>query len=635
MAKENQFSREATMLYGSYCGITLQLDGREAQAQTVRFDRGHAEFLFNNMILASGKRSKAGEFEFYQWRLTNTGSTPSPVVSNFKVFSIDLPCRGHHAPRLHGFKGGGNDSRFPPASAWQPWSYSHPTEGHPGPNITAQSAHGRSSNDDCPFFVLENMERTGGWIIALGWSGDWQLVMSRTGEAVRLQIGMQHLHARLLPGESILQPELLVARYQGTPKEAWSELRACIRDHFQPPLEGRPLRPVTCWDSYYGDQGKITEASIFEALEYSAETDLDYVVLDGGWTGGGEDGIFYSLLPHIGSWRPDPKRFKQGLKRVVAAAKQHKRKLGLWFDIENANSASLAIKEYPELFFGPCPPFGNHILRLDTTSGMDWAFETIARNVSAANAKWIRWDFNSDPQSVWHTQDKPYSSWLTDHRLGITECRYIENLYKVFDRLRERFPDLVIENCASGGRRIDLGLVRRSHCDWFSDHSQSEAIIRSMLHGAGQLFPTHRLNTSFAHVYLEPNRPVDWKKPLPASAYLSHFGGNFGMSDRLSAFGKAGRKELRRYTTLFKKVSACFEDEFYPFGDGRNLFEGPAGIAGIDRKSGAATAILFGQLKGRTFEELPSELNDLMKSQPLIADEGSNQFVASAIWSKI
>lgn len=623
---ETRSSEDARRLYALNCGISLQLDGNPVPGRPRRSSPGSTEVLFGRAILASAVRRPAGDFELYQWRLTNIGGHTSPVVSNFQVLAIDLPCRGHHAPRLHGFKGGGDDSRFPPAASWRPWSFCHPSEGLPWPHITAQSAHGRSSYDDAPFFVMENLERTGGWVIALGWSGDWQLRMSRQKENAHLEIGMKNLSTELLPGESILQPELLVGRYKGTPREAWAKLRAALRDHLQPCLEGRPLRPFTWWDSYYGDRGNITEASFLQTLKYCAETGLEYVVLDGGWTGGGEDGQFPSLLPHIGSWRPDPKKFRHGLKNVVETASKHQRKLGLWFEIESANPASIAAREYPELLFPVCPPSGNHLLRLDTSSGLEWAVETISRNVSATNAKWVRCDFNSDPQNVWRAYDAA-------RRQGITECRYIENLYKVYDLLRERFPDLLIENCASGGRRVDLGLVRRSHADWISDHSQSEAIIRSMIRSAGCLFPSHRLNSSFAHVHLEPNRPVDWKKPLPASAYLSHFGGNFGVSDRLASLGQAGRQEMKRYAALFQKVSSCFAGEFYAFGQNGDVSDGCSGIAGVDPESGAATAILFGLSKSSGFDELPSHLNDLMKAKPLVADVGSDQFVPAAIWS--
>ena len=58
----------------------------------------------------------------------------------------------------------------------------------------------------------------------------------------------------------------------------------------------------------------------------------------------------------------------------------------------------------------------------------------------------------------------------TEDRQGIAEIRYIMGLYRLWDALLEKFPHLLIDNCASGGRRIDIETLRRSILLWRSDY---------------------------------------------------------------------------------------------------------------------------------------------------------------------
>ena len=97
-----------------------------------------------------------------------------------------------------------------------------------------------------------------------------------------------------------------------------------------------------------------------------------------------------------------------------------------------------------------------------------------------------------------------------------------------------------------------------------------------------------------AHAFLEPNRGVDWRAPLPAAAYLSHFGGNFSTSDRLAPLTAEGRETLRRYVELFHRAAPCFAGEVFPVGHQADSLAGPTGIAGIDPATGRRAGVVFG-----------------------------------------
>lgn len=387
------------------------------------------------------------------------------------------------------------------------------------------------------------------------------------------------------------------------------------------------MRPVSFWDNYYGDRGQFFEKDANAEIPLAAEAGIEYFVLDGGWNGGGQDGEFPSLLPHIGTWQVSREKFPNGLAPLKELAARHGIKLGLWFDIERAHPASKAMREHPELFFADWDGGdGCRLMRLQDDQARDWAVETISEQVRLLDAKWLRLDMNINPADCWARQDAP-------GRRGATECRYVENLYGLYDALLKRFPDVALENCASGGRRIDLETIRRSHTDWISDHSQSEAVMRYHLHGACRWLPCNHLNTSMAHAYLEPNRPVNWREPLPASAYLSHFGGNFSVSDRILPLTPAARKTLRHYVELFRQTAACFAGECHPIGEQQATLAGPSGLAAFDPATGQRAVVLFGVAPAAAAGLVPEEYRALVSGKPIAGDAGTDQFTSAYLWS--
>ncbi len=358
-------------------------------------------------LLAEGRRQRRGDAVEWQWTLRNTGSEPTPPVTAFRPLSARFTCRGRFAPTLYGCRGGLDDACFPPVS-WSLWQKSIITEGLPSPWV-AHSAGGRSSNHDLPFFILENPDRSSGWFVGLGWSGDWDLRMERQAEEVSVHAGMTHLNLVLRPGEAFRQPSVLIGAYTGPASAGFRALRRYLRDEVQPRYLGEPVRPITCFNNYYGDRGNFDDQVFLREIPAAARLGIDYLVIDGGWTGGGDDARWDSVPPHIGNWhRPDPRKFPNGFGPVRQAAEAYGRGLGLWFDVEHAHPRSLALAEHPELFFtGQLDNNGCHLLRLDLDMGREWAFQSIANALRALGARYLKFDMNADPAPIWELNDLP------------------------------------------------------------------------------------------------------------------------------------------------------------------------------------------------------------------------------------
>ena len=108
------------------------------------------------------------------------------------------------------------------------------------------------------------------------------------------------------------------------------------------------------------------------------------------------------------------------------------------------------------------PDSKSKLLNLGNKDALNWLINCISDFIRNEGIDIYRQDFNMDPLSYWEKSD-PYL------RTGISEIRHIEGLYSFWDSLLVRFPNLIIDNCASGGRRIDLETISRSSPLWRTD----------------------------------------------------------------------------------------------------------------------------------------------------------------------
>jgi len=134
----------------------------------------------------------------------------------------------------------------------------------------------------------------------------------------------------------------------------------------------------------------------------------------------------------------------------------------LWFEPERAIYGTPLTRQHPEWFLGEKVEGSNVLFNLGLPEARKWLIDFISKFLADNNIDCYRQDFNFEPLPYWQNNDEP-------DRQGITEIRHIEGLYEFWDELLRRNPGLIIDNCASGGRRIDLETTSRSIPLWRSD----------------------------------------------------------------------------------------------------------------------------------------------------------------------
>jgi alpha-galactosidase len=391
------------------------------------------------------KRYPAAEWVL---ELQNNGSEDSQLIENIQALDVRLRTGYAHKPvHVHQLAGDvcGERSFLPVETELE--------AGHP---LALAPAGGRPSNGAFPFFNLQYGEDEG-LITAIGWSGQWRATLERAGTGpTALRADIEKTSLRLHPGEKIRTSRILVMPWKGERIAGHNRFRRLMLFEYSPRTKGHPVRmPIAlqCYDRYAGarpDWG--TEAVQLQAARAARDIGCDTHWLDAAWFEGGfPDGV--------GNWYCPAERFPNGLKPISDACHQMGIRFMVWFEPERVGSASQVAREHPQFVFGGKK---GGLFKLSDPEARRWMTDLLSQRISEFGLDTYRNDFNVAPLDFWRQAD-PVG------RQGMTEIRYVEGHYALWDALLSSHPGLVIDNCASGGRRLDIETCSRALPHWRSD----------------------------------------------------------------------------------------------------------------------------------------------------------------------
>jgi alpha-galactosidase len=436
----------------------------------------------------------------------NTGAKPTPILENVRALDTTFQGRDWILHRALGSNAAPTDF----ALVDEPLS--------PDKQIDLAPKGGRSSDTtSLPFFNLTEQSKAGcksdshrqparfcngGVMIALGWSGQWSADFQGEPGAAKLTMGMQKTHLRLLPGEEIRTPRMALIFWRGNePIRANNLLRSFLLAHHTPRPGGKtvvmPVAHNTWFQFKFGNA--VTEQNQIEFADaiHDKKIPIDTLVIDAGWFEGG-------WPTGVGNWFPRKDAFPRGLGPVGAAVHKDGMRFSVWFEPERVSEGTWLYAHHPEwlLTEGAAPQWldtkkKQALLNLGNPDARRWLTDWISSAIDKDGIDIFRHDFNIEPLSFWQKADAP-------DRQGITEIRYIEGLYAFWDELLARHPNLLIDNCASGGRRIDLETTSRSVPVWRSDLFGDTLGIQALDLGLNLWVPLSS-GGLFIHSYYPPN----------------------------------------------------------------------------------------------------------------------------------
>ncbi len=328
---------------------------------------------------------------------------------------------------------------------------------------TFNGTGGRSTDEFMPYFNL--CGKNYGAVLGVGWTGQWESTFKKSGDDAEITVKQQNFEGYLLPGEEVRSPLVSISFYEkDNALKGFNTFRNWVKDCVYP--ENIP-DTVTMME-VAGPASTNTADQIIDTLNSFGDdiyNNIDNFWMDAAWYV--SNGDWYST---VGTWVPDPARYDNGIKELSDYAKSKGLGHVLWYEAERAANGSELYNKAMENFGWGVDNDGEYIMwNLANDEACEYLSKHIAASLIENGVTVYRQDFNFEPLPLWEKADEEYY----DGRTGICENHYVTNLYKYLDYLCENVDGLIIDNCASGGRRLDLEMTRRSFPAWRSDYNCS------------------------------------------------------------------------------------------------------------------------------------------------------------------
>ncbi|MEN6308570.1 MAG: alpha-galactosidase [Anaerohalosphaeraceae bacterium] len=390
-------------------------------------------------------------FPVVEWTVyvKNKSEVRSPMIEHLRAINTTISHPAAEPVTLHHIRG----------DDCSPSSYAvRQSDVAAGSNMKFAPAGGRPSSVEWPYYNFKMGDK--GFLMAIGWPGQWSAEFSRDEAGLRLNIGQEQTHFVLEAGEVVRTPLMAMMFYQGDwirGQNLWRQWM--IRCNF-PKDHGMPLRlPLFagCSSHFYEEMAKADEQSQFTFIDGYLKhgLKLDYWWMDAGWYTGAYEKGWHAAA---GTWEIDrrPHRFPNGLRPISDYAHSKGIDIIVWFEPERVMGGTWLAENHSEWLLGA-------LLNLGNPEAWNWLVNHIDKMITDEGIDLYRQDFNIDPLGHWRGNDAP-------DRQGITENKYVAGYLAYWDELLRRHPGMLIDSCASGGRRNDLETMRRAIPLYRSDY---------------------------------------------------------------------------------------------------------------------------------------------------------------------
>ncbi len=334
-------------------------------------------------------------------------------------------------------------------------------------------------------------------------------------------------------GENFVSPEGIMTFSDKGIGQVSRNFHDHIRAHIIPAEFVHSKRPVVV-NSWEGSGMNVTEGNILDLVKGAKEVGADTVVLDDGW--------FRSTIEEgLADYVLDRKKFPNGLQELSKKIHEEGLQFGIWFEPECVAKNSEFIKTNGEdvLKTRKIPALSREQLVLDFTSDkvIDYIFKKMTDVLDGVQVEYLKWDYNRYIHEA-GSKNCPFGELNYRQTLGV---------YKLLSKVRERYPDLLIESCAGGGGRFDLGILYFSPQIWLSDNTDpfARAYIQ---YGASFGYPTSSLSC-----HLTKGRCTSQRESSLYFRYLVASMGVYGYELNVDEFTPAQKEEVKRYTDTYNE----------------------------------------------------------------------------------
>ena len=353
----------------------------------------------------------------------------------------------------------------------------------------------RSSEQTVPWLAIDGSgdEFYGG----LMWSGGWTLTTARTDAGLAIDWGLASM-TTVAGATPIEGPHLIVGVARGSVSDASAALRSYLIDGVR---DGRPLAPLVTYNTWFAYGTRVDENSVRREMAHAAAIGVELFVIDAGWYTGADTHDTSDFESGLGTWTADPKRFPGGLKALTDYAHSLGLKFGIWVEPERVDRSIVGDDGLDESSLATA----NRSYQSPTTAlvclsgeaGRQWVMNRLTALIDSAQPDYLKWDNN-----LWLNCDREGHG----HGAGDGNFAHVTALYRILDALHQRYPTLIIENCSSGGNRLDFGMLRYTDVAWMDDRTAPSVHVRHNIDGLSLVFPPAYLLSFVTNLLPEPLR---------------------------------------------------------------------------------------------------------------------------------
>jgi alpha-galactosidase len=471
-------------------------------------------------------------------RLTNNGQRPIAIEA-LPQLSLDLPAGDYTIRYLWG--GAGQERQLA-------------VERLGAGSRSFVQRQGRSSDLYVPWLSMRNETSGVEYVAELAWSGNWQMQVEHTpgtwkdelrARPASVTMAIRHDFGgslRLGARQSFDFPRIALTASGASFDHATNQMHRYQRE-FVAPKAAANGPPLVQYNSWYALGPDINSKNTRDSADWAAKLGAEVYVLDSGWYASGD------WSKQLGDYQVDAVKFPRGIEELAGHVRRRGMKFGLWVEIENAGILSSLFKTHRDwcLPYNGAPAVSWERCQLDFGKAevRQWARRTIDRLMQRYDLDWIKIDYNI-PVGERFDPAEP-------DRRGRRLYDHIQGYYSWLDELRAAYPDLIVENCSSGGLRFDTGIMAHTHTSWISDAVDPVSSLQ-LRYGCTVQFASewcnHWIVGDTDKGEIKPDGPPGWWDFM----FRVAMNGQFGISGRIWEWSDAVRARAAENILLYKQI---------------------------------------------------------------------------------
>ncbi len=422
-------------------------------------------------------------------------------------------------------------------------------------NVSVKNTGLRMTEGGTPFAAIWNNSCKTGTAFNLLPISEWTINISKRQKSmdknvVVAEMGINDSALRLVvaPKEKLEMPEVIFYVFHDKTSMESYKLHQFVNTYMP-----RKEIPVV-YNTWFLNFENIDFDEVYSQIEAAKDLGFEYFVLDSGWFGE-KDYFGYA----IGEWFENQNGgFYGRMIEIAESVKKHGMKFGLWLEAERALTDTKFVREYPQHYF---KYLDNYFIKFYDSDARDFITSILSNLIEKYGVELIKFDFN-------------FTSYFDESRSAF--YRYHLGFAEFMKNLKKKYPNVYMENCASGGTRMELGQMKLFDSVWFSDNQNPydgmriyrDTLLRmspAMIEKWGVLASIDGFVSNYATQgqteRLMTVGCATWNEAETVSVeYMKEFltGGPFGLTCNLCKLSDAVKIELKKFISEYKK-----ERDFY------------------------------------------------------------------------